>query len=125
MSDWKAKVLENMARSRAEQGKRGSRWGQHRNPVQLAASLEFLALIDEAARALNLNRAAFIRRAAAVVAAKVVDQPVSIFLAETPFAYPPGSVGQMGGGRAPKHDTGEGIEAFCPHPGCHGEHLRR
>lgn len=126
MSDWKATVLANLATSRAEQGKaRQGRWGRYRNPVQLASSLEYLAMIDEAAKALNLNRAAFIRRSAAVVAAKVLDQPVSIFLAETPYAFPPGMQGVLGGGRAPDHDTGEGIEQFCTHGDCDGQHLRR
>lgn len=125
MSDWKEKVLENMRRSRAEQGKAASgRWGLHRNPVQLAASLEFLAMVDEAARKVDLNRAAFIRRAVSVVAAKIVDQPVSVFLQETPYAFSPEEVGTLGGGRAPSsHDTGRGIEVFCPHPRCTGEHL--
>lgn len=124
MSDWKKEVLANLAASRQEQGKgRRGRWGQHRNPLQLACSLEYLAMIDEAAKMLDVNRSAFVRRSAAVVAASLLDQPVMDFLVETPYALPRDQLGLLGGGRNPGFDTGEGIEAYCPHPGCDGSHL--
>ena len=119
---WKANVLAKYRRQRARNGRSDTPFGRSLRPLQFTATLEYVRLVDRAARAYGVNRSTFYRRAAAVVAAGVLGIDVRAILIESPR---PAGYGEhrlrvdVAGAR----DTGEGIEAWCPHPGCDGAHL--
>jgi hypothetical protein len=102
----------------------GTKFGKDLKPLQFACTVQFVVYVNHAAKAMGVNRSAYVRRALAVVTAGVLEMSVHDLLRETPIALP------WGAGPLPPrlqakgmHDTGEGIDAYCPHPGCTGGHL--
>lgn len=89
-------------------------------PLQVKVSLPFLELMDAAAQRMNVNRATFQRRAIAIQIAHVLGRDVHGILRYCPSSKPWGFNGWPG----TEMDDGQGIEHWCPHPGCNGQHLR-
>ena len=121
--NWRNNVKEALRERRKKNGRPNTVFGRELRPLQLTATLKFVRYVDEAAAALGVNRSTFVRRAAAVVAAKVIDVDVATILHESPA---PSGFGEqrMRTDRAGMRDTGDGIEAWCAHPGCDGSHFR-
>lgn len=128
-TDWKQIAVANVAknhtpRSTTNKGKRGSHFVSSfpgrgvRMHIEVHVAL--LQWIEQACQRLNVNRSTFIRRSIAVQVASVLGIPIAevIHNLQSPSIYH-GPVQKDRGGR----DDGEGIEAFCPHPGCSGQHL--
>lgn len=90
-------------------------------PLQVQVALPFLSLMDEAAKRIGVNRATFIRRALAVQIAAILGRDIHSVLRYSPSAKP---WGVNHGSNKDTTDDGDGIEWFCPHPGCRGSHLR-
>jgi len=124
-SDWIANVEAALAARYAKKGRKGpavhpGAFRRHLSPLSFAVSSEFMRLLDGAAVARDVNRASFARRAIALQVAHVLGMPIHQVLYETPC---PGRWGRIQ--NAPgERDLGEGIENWCPHPGCTGDHLR-
>lgn len=93
---------------------------KHLGPLQVKVSLDFLKILDEAAKRRNVNRATFIRRACAVQMASVLDRDLLLILRLGPSAKPWGNTGAR---NLDTSDDGDGIENWCTHPGCDGRHL--
>lgn len=121
--NWRANILARYEQQHQRHNNAKTRFGRSLQPLQVTTTLDFLGPVDEACRVLDVNRFTFIRRAVAVVAANVVGIPVRVLLAESPA---PGRYGEqrVRASTAGARDTGEGIEKWCPHPGCDGAHLR-
>lgn len=120
--NWKQNVREALRERRRVNGRTNTVFGRELRPLQLTAALKFVQIIDAAAQARGVNRSTFIRRSAALVAAHTLGIDVRDILWHSPA--PDGYRAQRlrvdtGGAR----DTGEGIEQWCPHPGCEGDHL--
>lgn len=117
---WKGRILAKYRAKRRAIGRGdNTAFGKAHRPLQLQTTVEFVSLCDEAARRMNVNRSTFYRRAIAVVASRILDIDPRVLLWETPAPGPYG-VNVM---RTSARDEGAGIEAWCPHPGCDGEHL--
>jgi hypothetical protein len=119
---WRAEVVRHYEERHAASGRAKTVFGRTLRPLQLTATLAYVAFIDRAAQGRNVNRSTYIRRALAVAAGADLGVPVKVILWESP---------KPGGFRNDKmrtkdggeRDTGEGIEDWCPHPGCDGAHL--
>lgn len=107
--DWRTTVLERYKR----------KGNPSLGPLQVKVSLPFLALMDEAAKRLNVNRSTFIRRAVAVQIARVLDRDVHGILRYCPSPKP----WEFNGFPGTDTDDGSGIHNWCTHPGCRGKHL--
>lgn len=108
--DWREVLLRRYA------GTRNGRLG----PLQVMVNPEFLAITDEAAKRLDVNRSTMIRRSVAVQAAATLGIRVHPVLALMPSA----KGWQSHGSRVNDGpDLGDRIELWCPHPGCDGGHL--
>lgn len=121
---WQENLAEQMRSTRLRQRvSTTTPFGPHKRPMQIDCTLEFWNYIVAAAEKAGVRRSTFVRRAAAVQAAYILGIDVRMILFEAPSAkkwdnhYVPGE--QAAGLR----DLGEGIEAWCPHPGCSGDHL--
>ena len=120
--EWKTKVLSRYREQRARNGRSETPFGRSLRPLQFTATMEYLRIVDRAAQRVGVNRSTFYRRSAAVVAAAILGIDVRAILIESPR---PSGYGEhrlrvdVAGAR----DTGEGIEKWCPHPGCDGHHL--
>jgi hypothetical protein len=120
--NWKANIMAGIAEQRKRNRRTGTVFGTELRPLQLTATIKFVRYADEAARTLNVNRSTFMRRAIAVAASKITGTDVFTILYESPAASGYGDQRmrvKTGGAR----DTGEGIGAWCPHPGCDGSHF--
>lgn len=117
---WKARVLAKYRQQRSNHPRGKTKFGSAHRPLQLQATIEFVQLCDKAAQKMDVNRSTFYRRAVAVVAAAILDIDPRVLLWETPA---PGPYGVFRVGTNTR-DLGVGIEEWCPHPGCNGEHLR-
>jgi hypothetical protein len=121
--NWKNNVREALRKGRDKNGRSNTVFGRELRPLQLTATLKYLRYIDDAAKKVNVNRATFVRRSCAVVAAKLLDVDVHTILYESPKA---GGYGEQrlrvadGGMR----DDGKDIAKWCSHPGCDGQHFR-
>lgn len=115
---WQESILTRLDQTKGNRST--TPWGRDLRPLQMSASRDFIRYIDEAAKKAGVNRFTFIRRATAVAVAHLTGDSVLRLLTYSPRALPFGHQGK----RTPGHDTGEGIELFCPHPGCDGQHLR-
>lgn len=102
----------------------GGPFGRDLRPLQFYATVEFVRFLDAAAKAKGVNRSSFVRRALAVAAAGVLGTDVRRILFESPCVKT-ASVEKAIGSTAGVRDDGSGIESWCPHPGCSGEHLLR
>ena len=93
------------------------------NPLQFSCTRKFVAYLSAAALSREINRSTYARRVLAVAIAHDLGIDVREVLWHTPVPRPPGPqkiVGEKSGER----DLGEGIEHWCPHPGCDGSHLQ-
>ena len=81
-------------------------------------------LIHEAAARHGISASSYARRALSLHLAADLDLNLREILWLCPELNPPkyNQVGNMRKGNS--HDDGEGIEKWCPHPGCDGTHLR-
>lgn len=99
-------------------------FGPDMKPLQFACTIAFMVYVNRAAAKVGVNRSTFVRRAIAIQTAHVLDLPVQVILYESPqpraWGGHPIPAEQAKGMR----DLGEGIERWCPHPGCDGGHLR-
>jgi hypothetical protein len=121
--DWKKTVVANYEKRHQANSKRAKTvFGRTLRPLQLTATLEFVAFVDRAAQRRDVNRSTYVRRTLAVAVARDLGVPVRVVLWESP---------KPGGFRNEKirvrdggeRDEGQGIEDWCPHPGCDGAHL--
>jgi len=99
-------------------------FGPDMRPLQFSCTVQFVKFVNAAAEQVGVNRSTFVRRALAVAAANVLGVSVRTILFESPAprawgAHPMPPQQAMG-----LRDLGEGIEGWCPHPGCTGDHLR-
>lgn len=90
-------------------------------PLQVKVALPFVRYLDAAAKAENVTRATFIRRACAVQMQRVLGGSISDYLNLCPSSKPYGTKG--GVFTAEEFDMGDGIGHWCPHPGCDGTHI--
>lgn len=124
-TDWYRGVKEKLEERRTKTARKGpavhpKAFRHSLTPLHFATSSEFMVLIDQAARRRNVNRSSYVRRAVAMLIARDLVLPVHRVLWETPCIGEWGKIQNAPGER----DAGEGIENWCPHPGCRGEHLR-
>lgn len=128
MSDWQDRILTGIAdRKRpprtTEKGRSGavypSEFNGSLNRLHLHLDTVFIALLDRAARKRNVNRSSYMRRALAVLISHDLGIPVEQVLHHSP------AQGRYGGvqDRRGQRDHAEGIEQWCPHPGCAGKHF--
>jgi hypothetical protein len=122
---WQDRVIAQVqaTNTRQRESKR-TPFGPDMKPLQFSCTTHFLNYVAAAAEAMGVNRSTFIRRTLAVQAAAVLGVDVRLILFESPQALAHGVHAlprQLSEG---VRDHGEGIEAFCPHPGCAGGHLR-
>lgn len=122
MTDWREVVMERYVEARRRSGFSAGRFRRDLHPLQFSCTKEYAAFLSAAAQQLDVNRSTFVRRALAVAMAHVLQVDVRDILYHSPKARPYGPLRHVGEG-AGQHDTGEGIEAWCPHPGCDGAHL--
>lgn len=122
MVDWKQVVLERYVEARRRNGFSAGRFRRDLHPLQFSCTKEYAAFLSAAAQQLDVNRSTFVRRALAVAMASVLGIDVRDILYHSPCPRPFGPIRKVGEGSG-QHDTGEGIGAWCPHPGCSGEHL--
>ena len=121
---WQDKVLADVRAAGTAHKRTGTVFGRDLKPLQFACTLQFLHYVMAAAEAMAANRSTYVRRVLAVHAAHVLGVPVRTILWESPdpkvWGYHPVAP-QL---RTKERDDGEGIEGWCPHPGCTGEHLK-
>lgn len=123
--NWKENLLAALEARQVKQSGRGPElshiaWRRSGNLLQFVCGGEFIHFIDDAARTMGVNRASFCRRAIAVQVAKILDKNIHEIIWYTPEP----SEYRSGGARAiGSRDLGDGITAWCPHPGCSGAHL--
>lgn len=90
-------------------------------PLQVKVAVDYLTILNQACRVAGVERNTFIRRAVAVHAAAVLGVNPRSLLQHCP---PPRQWGQSAKRAGlDEVDTGEGLEKWCPHPGCDGAHL--
>lgn len=121
--NWRRNIAEAMA-VRRKTGKRGRKldegaFKRNLSPLRFHADVDFIQMFDAAARTLNVNRSTYVRRAIAVQVSRHLGIPVSLVLWHSPCS------GEYGKGQdyPGERDLGEGIQNFCPHPGCDGRHF--
>ena len=122
---WQEKALAQVSNRRRvyERESSTTRFGPAMKPLKFSATLAYMTYVNAAAEKMVLNRSAFVRRAIAVQAAHVLGIDVHDVLFESPKPRPVVGWPLWAEQAAGAHDDGEGIEAFCPHPGCDGSHL--
>lgn len=84
---------------------------------------EFILLARACAEARGISFSTYIRRPLAVQVAKDSDYTLQQVLTWLPQVKRYADRGGARGMNNSDHDNGEGIEGFCPHPGCDGQHL--
>lgn len=91
------------------------------NRLHLHLDLVFIRLLDKACRVRDVNRSSYMRRAIALQIAHDLKMPVLDVLRHSP------AQGQYGRHQTERgrRDRGQGIEDWCPHPGCDGKHLTK
>jgi hypothetical protein len=109
--DWRKVIMEKYAR----------KGNPNLGPLQVEVRLQFVKILDEAARRQNVTRATFIRRSCAIQMARVLGLDVRTLLLMCPSVRPWRD--RSGPRPIDAHDLGEGIEQWCPHPECDGSHL--
>ena len=123
MSDWRTNALDRYVDARHKRGFSTGRFRRDLHPLQFSCTTAFTAYLTAAAKRLGVNRSTFVRRALAVAMASVLEVDVREILYHSPKARPFGPIREVGKG-AGEHDDGDGIETWCPHPRCSGDHLR-
>jgi hypothetical protein len=123
VTDWREVVMARYVDARKRNGFSSGRFRRDLHPLQFSCTKEYAAFLQAAAQQVNVNRSTFVRRALAVGMASVLKVDVRDILYHSPKPRPFGPIRQVGLG-AGEHDMGDGIESWCPHPGCDGEHLR-
>lgn len=128
--NWKRDLLARLVeREKAKMASRGISDPQgkltagQRSSLTVVSFREWLDLLNRAAAEHGLSTSSYVRRILSVWIAKDLDMPIRSVLDHCP----PVTVSQyikrtdfrLGGGR----DDGKGIEYWCPHPGCTGEHI--
>jgi hypothetical protein len=119
---WREQVVRHYNERHAEAGRAKTVFGRALRPLQLSATLAYVAFIDKAAAQRGVDRSTYARRALAVLASSDLGVPVKVILWESPKPRHRGAVRarfQEGGAR----DEGDGIRDWCPHHGCDGAHL--
>lgn len=125
--DWRMNVMERVTERKSKNRKKRG-WYAGGPVVQLIATTEFAAILNAAADKRGLNRSSWARRVLSVAAAAELGIPVTEVLQHTPTPTPPRGKGISQIGRAGTMlpaDDGAGIEKWCFHPGCDGDHLVR
>lgn len=93
--------------------------------LRIVSRYAWADLVHEAAARHGISMSSYARRALSVHVAADMDLLVRDVLALCPSLTPPKyaqrATGMRRGGTV---DDGEGIEKWCPHPGCDGAHLR-
>lgn len=122
---WQDRVLSDVRAIPDSRHDRPTKFGIHQKPLQFSCTIAFVRYIAAAAQRMNMNRSTYIRRVLAVHAAHVLGIDVRTILRESPVprewdakTIPPPLMARDAS------DVGDGIEAWCPHPGCTGEHLK-
>ncbi|HEU4913073.1 MAG TPA: hypothetical protein VFV76_14380 [Actinomycetes bacterium] len=124
MADWQDTVMGKVGERTRKKGSRGpapypGAFSHDLTPLHFHCGVQFIRLVDSAARDRGVNRSTWVRRTLAVGIADALVLPVRDVLYHSPAPGPFGGHQFHRGQR----DTGEGIEAWCPHPGCDGSHL--
>lgn len=121
---WQDRVNAQVRATRGRQRvSRTTPFGAALKPLQFSATLKFMAYVHAAAEKMDANRSTYIRRALAVHAANVLGVSVLDVLYESPVNRVAHELHNPGIQQQGLRDLGEGIEAWCPHPGCDGSHL--
>jgi hypothetical protein len=100
-------------------------FGPDNRPLQFACTRQFMVYVVAAAEAMGVNRSTYVRRVIAVHAAHVLGIDVRTILFESPKARAFGAGPMRRDLTMGARDDGDGIEGWCPHPGCEGDHLSR
>ena len=128
-SDWQETLMERVAtrldKPKVKEHRAGavyeSVFDERLQRLHLHVSVPFLFMLSKACKERGWNRSTYMRRALAVQIAKDLGVSVLDVLHRSPSEGLHGHVQRNRGGR----DSGVGIETFCPHPGCTGEHLTK
>lgn len=121
--DWRDRVLADYRAKRQRRDRGNTVFARALNPIQMTGTRVFVSFVDRAARKRNVNRSTYMRRAIALMTAADLGIDVRIILNESPRPGPWG-VNAMRTRDGGARDEGLGIEDWCGHPGCDGEHLR-
>lgn len=123
MSDWQDVVMAQLGQRHQKKARGPAPYpGSFRRdliPLHFHCAREFIGFIDKAARKRDVNRSSYVRRAIAVAIAHDLGMNIRDLLYHSPAIGAFGKHQYYRGHR----DTAEGIEQWCPHPGCEGEHL--
>jgi hypothetical protein len=123
MSDWQQNIMDAMGKKMERKANGPAPYrGAFRHelmPLHIHCAREFVGLIEKAARLRDVNRSSYIRRSIAVLLAHDLNMPITDVLYHSPAIGPHGRHQWRRGER----DQGEGINQWCPHPGCDGHHL--
>lgn len=94
-----------------------------RTQITFVCKREWLDIIHEAALSRGIATSSYARRLLSIAAAKDLGINLRDLLALTPELTP--TQWSPGGGlrKSGTRDNGEGIEDWCPHPGCDGSHF--
>lgn len=120
---WQDKVVDKVARKPRHHESMNTPFGPALKPLQFAATVKFMRFINDSAQVVGVNRSTYVRRVLAVHASSVLKVPVRMILWESPKPRRWGEHYQPSAQAAGQRDDGEGIESWCPHPGCDGTHL--
>jgi hypothetical protein len=121
---WQEDIVAKVAAKPRNHESTRTPFGPALKPLQFAATVAFMRYINGAAHQMGVNRSTYVRRALSVHAAHVLRMDVRLILFETPTPLNEGVQHLPHEKRKGLRDLGEGIEAWCPHPGCDGDHLR-
>lgn len=121
---WQEDIVAKVAAKPRNHESTTTPFGPALKPLQFAATIPFMRYINGAAQQMGVNRSTYVRRALAVHAANVLGMDVRLILFETPTPLNAGVQRLPKDQRRGLRDLGVGIEEWCPHPGCDGEHLR-
>lgn len=123
---WAENVLGKMHHKRHEKKKTGRKprpnsFARDNHRIHVIVGRSFDLQLRQAAKKRGVSMSAYARRAIAQLIARDLELSVKEVLSRAPAPRPMNSAAFYGG----EVDNGEGIEDWCPHPGCDGSHLLR
>lgn len=120
---WQEDIVAKVAAKPRRHESKTTPFGPALKPLQFAATVPFMVFINAAAKVMGVNRSTYVRRVLSVHASQVLGVPVRTILYETPKPLDDAVQRLPKDQRRGLRDLGEGIEQWCPHPGCDGDHL--
>lgn len=113
--NWRERLVDAVGNNRNTRNSHGLTMAT----MSFRASTEFGRLISRAAKSRGVTRASYIRRVIGVALAADLQMPIVEVVGLGPRLTEPGKHSSM----KVDLDTGEGVELWCPHPGCRGQHF--